>query len=145
MHKHPVSERKKSTDKVTPEVAVKLMILKYIYKFTSVWHRCWLICIQTIYLETMFTLFSVLFLLSFLVANLQTYFYINVLQLLVRFSSVIKQWKSQFNKIGTVKNTKGETQMFALRDFPFLKNPEFHLIWYLFREFGSELFNAAKK
>ena len=66
------------------------MILKYIYKFTSVWHRCWLIYIQAIYIETMFTLFSVLFLLSFLVANLQTYFYINVLQLLVRFSSVIQ-------------------------------------------------------
>ena len=30
MHKHPVSERKKRADKVTPEVAVKLMILKYI-------------------------------------------------------------------------------------------------------------------
>ena len=51
-------KEKKRMYKVTPEVGMKQMILKYIYKFTystSMSYRFRLICIQAIDIETMFT------------------------------------------------------------------------------------------
>ena len=98
------------------------MILKYVYKFTSVSYRCKLICIQAIDIDTMFFfIFSFIFAFFFSRQLTDLLLYQSVLQLLVHFSSVIKQWKSQSKKIGTVKNMKRETDASLSVIFPFLK------------------------